>query len=478
MSGSARGRERLRDARESARKIAEHQLGLEVQHVVAEATQRLIAARIGAVGALVIAAIDLDDEASGWGQEVGYETPADRHLTAERSAQAAAAKGRPQELLGGGGHGAHSRGTQGEQRRAGGADDRTSVHGGNLLGPAEWPGAANPGAGSVTRARRDRSAAPARGTERAPLSEARPHGRLREASRAPSWKLGCAHAVPPQRRRVHAVSRQPNRAYALVSMSPPHPVEPARTMRIPPLSPPRHPASAGKADFPLARAARAGAPDTGQQWERRVRARLWGKSRGRRRHWPLAPYDCQHWRRGRADGGIPTTNHDRARQLGPQGRRWCGNRRRRRGWGDAWGRYARNLDRSRRGGQRHYRRGCGWSGWVRGWRGRRTARLHGGWTCQVDVRGRGGWRSCRRCWRAGANVFVRHSRQGGGWNSRSNGWGRGGLRDSERHHGGEAHLGGARARGGAGAGELCGEPSSPSGHSGLLGTQLRHAGIC
>ena len=71
---------------------------IEPKHAVAKPLQCTIAARIRCALALVIAAIHLDDEPSGHGDEVTNEAP-QRHLPPEPDAKRTAANGKPEPLF-------------------------------------------------------------------------------------------------------------------------------------------------------------------------------------------------------------------------------------------------------------------------------------------------------------------------------------------------------------------------------------------
>ena len=108
--------ERRANARHGRWQVAHDELRLEPQDGVPGARQRAVAPSIGPL--LVIAAIDLDDEAQLGGEQVDDEPTEQGHLPAKCDAELPAAKCREEASLGSGGRAPHVRSALFEQLRA------------------------------------------------------------------------------------------------------------------------------------------------------------------------------------------------------------------------------------------------------------------------------------------------------------------------------------------------------------------------
>jgi hypothetical protein len=132
--------ERLSDASYRHAELSLHQLGIEPEHVIAQAPEHRIAPSVSLAPAAMIQAIHLDDQTPGGRQEIRDVAAAHGNLPFEVGAQAAAAQRGPQEALGFRRRETHLASVQCDLLRVSGAGT-AGLHG-DLLGPAARPGAA------------------------------------------------------------------------------------------------------------------------------------------------------------------------------------------------------------------------------------------------------------------------------------------------------------------------------------------------
>ena len=156
---------------EHAGELALNALSGDAEDAKAERLNGSVTPGISDSAAGVIAAINFNDEPSGWRTEISDEV-ADDELAPEANAELTRANGLPEALLGMGERRAHAGCASCEQLVASGTELRFFQE--SLLVPVKWPGAAPFGAGCVTRAAVSGRIPRSRGTQRAPLREARP----------------------------------------------------------------------------------------------------------------------------------------------------------------------------------------------------------------------------------------------------------------------------------------------------------------
>jgi hypothetical protein len=150
------------DATQSRGQILHHDLGLEPEHLIAEAPEALITPGIGLAASGVVLAVNLDDQRDLGGQEIGHIPAGNRDLAAELDPELFGANGFPDPALGNGACCTEGVSPSGEHRggdgRAFGA--RATTHEAPL-----WPGV-RPGDATQRRTRRDTREAAHRGSSR------------------------------------------------------------------------------------------------------------------------------------------------------------------------------------------------------------------------------------------------------------------------------------------------------------------------